>query len=213
MEDPHTHLTLSSIVFVASENTPQAFNRAWLDKNGIFGEEMEIEQAMETPPVKKIQYSNGFVFEAQPERNEIKCAYDVEDTADDKQAKLEDLMGFSLSFARETRHIPYEAVGLNHNIAVESDGLNQLTTGLPDGANVQELVFVLQREEFTVKVELSTATLSTTGAPVVVFSGNFHTELQEYDDIDDRFEEIESIAHEIPNTPTELIEIINDTGL
>lgn len=213
MEDPHTHLTLSSIVFVASENTPQAFNRAWLDKNSIFGEDMDIEQAIETPPVTKIQYSDGFVFEARPGRNEIKSVYDVEDTADDKSAKLEDLMEFSLRFAQETRHIPYEAVGLNHNIAIEADGLNQLTTDLPDGANVQELVFVLQREDFTVKVELSTATLSTTGVPVVVFSGNFHTELQEYDDIDDRFEEVENIAHEIPNTPSELIEIINDTGL
>ena len=213
MKETGKYFTFSSIVFVASENTPQTFGKDWLDQHDIFDGDMEIEQALETPPVTKVQYENGFVFEAQPERNEIRVAYDVEDTLDEKRAKLAELENYATQFARETRYIPYGAIGLNHKIAVETDGLDQLVTGLATGAQTQGLVFVLPTSNFTIKVELNTASLTTSGAPVVVFSGNFHADLQEFEDKDERYEEIAEIAREIPTTPNKLIEVINDTDL
>jgi len=78
MEEDELYFAFASVVFVTSKNTPQTFRREWLEHQEIFGDDVSVVQSVETPPVIKIEYSNGFTFEANPERSEIKISLDYE---------------------------------------------------------------------------------------------------------------------------------------
>lgn len=221
MEDRETYFVLASVVLVTHRNTPETFHEGWLEQNEVFDEGMEVEQALKTPPVTKIQFENGFIFEAHKNpqgeggqgRTEIKFPFGTDDSQKDRESKLEDLEDYVLNFAAVTKHLPYSAVGLNYKIAVEAGGLTNLTRGLPKGAQPQKLSFVLPYEEFKTKVELDTGTLTDTGIPVVVFGGNFHKDLPEFESRDDRYDEIERTVQEVSNALNKLQEIIDDIDL
>jgi hypothetical protein len=220
MENREVHYVLASIVLVTPRNTPEAFREEWLDQHEVFDEEMEIEQALKAPPITKIQYENGFVYEVHKNpssedgqgRTEIKFPFGDE-SPEDRQSKLDDLKRYCLNFAEATRHLPYGAVGINFKVAIEDVDLDNVTTGLPDGAQAQQLSFVLLYGDFKTKVQLDTGSLADTGTPVLVFSGNFHKNLPEFENRDDRYEEIEETIQEMPNTLSKLEEIIDDTDL
>jgi len=213
MESSNSHFVLASVVLVAPENVPQTYKRGWLESKEIFDEEMEIEQAVTTPPLTQVTYENGFTFEARENRTEIKVEYQTEESADERFAKLSNLGRYALNFAKEMKHLDYDAVGLNYRIAVETSGLGNVTTGLPEGADPQKLSFILPISQVTAKVQLDTGTLTTTGAPVVVVNGNFHHELPKFEDEDERYEEISGIVGKLSETRHQLIEIIDDTNL
>jgi len=221
MEEKEAYFVLASVVLVTHRNTPETFHEGWLEQNEIFDEDMEVEQALKTPPVTKIQFKNGLVFEAHNNppsdggqgRTEIKLPFETDDSQEDRELKLENLKEYVLNFAGITRHLPYDAVGLNYKIAVEVDGLKKVTRGLPEGALPQKISFVLPYEDFKTKVELDTGTLTDTGTPVVVFGGNFHKDIQEFENRDDRYEEIERTVRKVPNALNKLQDIINATDL
>lgn len=220
MEDREIYFVLASVVLVTRRNTPETFHEGWLEQNEIFDEGMEVEQALKTPPVTKIQFKNGLVFEAHKNpsdggqgRTEIKLPFETNDSEDDRESKLENLTEYVLNFADVTRHLPYDAVGLNYKIAVEAGGLGNLTRGLPDGAQPQKLSFILSYDDFTTKVELDTGTLTDTGTPVVVFGGNFHKDLPEFESRDNRYAEIEQTVQQVPTAFNKLQQIVNATDL
>jgi len=213
MEEDELYFAFASVVFVTSKNTPQTFRREWLEHQEIFGDDVSVVQSVETPPVIKIEYSNGFTFEANPERSEIKISLDYETDEDEKTEALEDLVTYATNFGGATRYLPYDAVGLNYKIAVRSDGIENLTTGLPNGVQPRELEYALSVDDFTTKVRLETGTLTTTGDQVVVFAGNFHYELAEYEDHDNRFETIADIVDQLQYGKTQLEELVYDTNL
>jgi len=221
MEDQEAYFVLASVVLVTQRNTPETFHEGWLEQNKIFDEDMEVEQALKTPPVTKIQFKGGLVFEAHKNppsdggqgRTEIKLPFETDDSREDRGLKLENLREYVLNFAGVTRHLPYDAVGLNYKIAVEVDGLRNVTRGLPEGAQPQQLTFVLPYKDFKTKIELDTGTLTNTGTPVVVFSGNFHKDIPEFENRDERYNEIERTVQEVPNALNKLQDIINATDL
>lgn len=213
MEDRERHLVLASVVFAVPDNTPQMFGEEWFGEHEVFGEDFEIEQAIKTPPLTKYEFESGFVFEARQGRTEIKIPFGRDDNQDQRAELLGILGGYARRFADATKYLPYDAVGLNFKVAVESGGLDTITVGLPEGAQTQKVAFSLPGKTFVTKVELDTGTFTSTGTPVVIFSGNFHRELPEFDDNDSRYEKMEDTINRLSSCQDDFYTIIHDTNL
>ncbi|SRR5258708_45333 len=175
-----------SIVVVANNHNPTILNPDFLKYNEIVSKDWEVSgQTICTPAASQVSYKNGVSIVAQFDK--VIFAEKAKSTSD-SEFKIPSI---AKKYIETLKHVDYRAVGINPKGHIEgSDATNSFVLdkfvangpwkkfkGIAPAASV---IFRYQIEKCLLALTVEHATLQDdqNNTPVILFSGNFHTDIK-----------------------------------
>ena len=114
-EDTPYRVHSVSVVVTAEFHNPSILNRDFLMSNGIVPKDWEVVEAITTPPVSIVRYSNGIQWNVDQSR------LTVEENCGSPFQNEYLAHRLAVAYLETLPHVPYRSLGLNYVVSIKQD--------------------------------------------------------------------------------------------